>query len=154
MTRKTVEQMTEEAKERTSASNTRSDSGYDYRGVEKVVPSDDGRAIAYEIKGSTWHRGGTYGGGVSYFQGINAYDGEKDVVVSSYGCYRAKYSHEWDIEDILGFKHLEGRRYEMQVGNDYVRKTHLVDFEKGISEKVNEERLKQINISGPEANDW
>jgi len=151
---KTIEQMTEEAKKRASARNTRSDSGYDCRGIEKVVPSDDRRAIAYELKGSTWHRGGSYGGGVSNFQGINAYDGETDVVVSGYGCYRAKYYHEWDVEDILGFKHLEERRYEMQVGNAYFRKTHLVDFEKRTSEKVKEERLKEIVISGAEANDW
>lgn len=154
MTSKTIEQMVEEVRERVSKKSTSSDSGYDYRGVEKVVPSDDGRAIAYEIKGSTWHRGGSYGGGVSNFQGINAYDGEADVVVLGYGCYRAKYYHEWDVVDILGFKHLEGRRYEMQLGNAYFINTHLIDFEKRTSEKVKEERLKQIVISGPEANDW
>jgi len=151
---KTVEQMVEEVKEMASKKSTRSDSGYDCRGVEKVVPSEDGRAIAYELKGSTWHRGGTYGGGVSNFQGINAYDGETDLVVSSYGCYRAKYYHEWDVEDILSFRHLEGKRYEMQVGNAYFRNTYSVDFEQRKAEKIKEERLKQIVISGPEANDW
>lgn len=151
---KTIEQMVEEVKQKASSQSTRSDSGYDSRGVEKVIPSDDRRAIAYELRGSTWHRGGTYGGGVSNFQGINAYDGKTDLVVSPYGCYRAKYYHEWDIEDILSFRYLEERKYEVQIGNAYFRKTYSVDFEKRTSEKVKEERLKQIVISGPEANDW
>lgn len=146
--------MVEEVRDKVSKNGIRDDSGYDSRGVGKVIPSDDQRAIAYELMGSTWHRGGTYGGGVSNFQGINAYDGEADVVVSSYGCYRAKYYHEWDVEAILGLKHLGGRKYEMQVGNAYFRKTHLVDFEKRTSEKVKEEQLKEIVISGSEANDW
>ena len=146
--------MVEEVKQRASDQSSRSDSGYDSRGVEKIVSSDDKKAIAYELKGSTWHRGGTYGGGISNFQGINACDGETDLVVSPYGCYRAKYCHDWDIEDILSFKHLEGRKYEMQMGNAYFRKTYSVDFEQGNVEKTSEERLKQIVISGPEANDW
>jgi hypothetical protein len=154
MAQKTIEQMVEEVKERAFGNSTRSDSGYDSQSVGKVVPSGDARAIAYELKGSSWHRGGTYGGGVSNFQGINAYDGETDLVVRPSGCYRAKYYHEWDVEDILGFRHLEGRRYEMHVGNAYFRKTYSVDFEQRKAEKINEERLKKIVISGAEANDW
>jgi hypothetical protein len=154
MTDKTIEQMVEEVKQRASAQSTRSDSGYDSRGVRQVVPSNNKRAIAYKLEGSTWHRGGTYGGGVSYFEGINAFDGEAIVTINGYGCFRAKYYHEWDREDILQFKHLGDRRYEVQTGNAYYRKTHLVDFERGKSEVTKEETLKTVNISGPEANDW
>jgi hypothetical protein len=152
--RKTIDQLVEEAKKLISLDNSRSDSGYDSRYVEKSVPSDDKKAIAYKLKGSQWHRGGTYGGGVSYFEGISAYNGEVRLVVKPYSCYRAKYCHEDDIADILDFKSMGERRYEMLIGNDYWRNSYLVDFENQEVKRTSEKRLKAIIISGPEANDW
>ena len=97
---KSIDQMIEEIEKKASEQSVRNYNGYDSRSVTKVVHSDNKRAIAYELKGSTWHRGGTNGGGVSYFQGINAYDGESDLSVMPYDVYRAKYYHEWDIFDL------------------------------------------------------
>ena len=146
--------MVDEVKQRASNQSTRSDSGYDSRGIGKVLPSDNKQAIAYELKGSTWHRGGTYGGGVSNFQGINIYDGEIGLAVSPYGCYRAKYYHEWDVEDILSFMHVEGRKYEIQIGNAYYRKTYSVDFQQRRADMTEEKWLKPMNYSDAESSDW